>query len=114
MDEKRLDLYVCTKSKCAAKRIALRISADDTLQDYNGPALLAALVRFVHEKNLADRVGVHEATCMSGCPVGPRMDLCVGSERVMYFRRFAATGRADLVAWTSIKSVESEIETKLL
>jgi hypothetical protein len=114
MDEKRLDLYVCTKSKCTAKRVALRIRADGTPQDYNGPALLAALVQFVSEKNLAGRVGVHEATCMSGCPVGPRMDLCVGAERVMYFRRFTPTGRSDLVAWASIESVESEIEAKLL
>jgi len=114
MDEKRLALYVCTKSKCTAKRVALRLRADDIPQDYNGPALLAALVQFVSEKNLAGCVGIHEATCMSGCPVGPRMDLCIGTERVMYFRRFTSTGRSDLVAWTSIDSVESEIKSKLL
>jgi hypothetical protein len=31
----------------------------------------------------------------------------------MYFRRLTPTGRSDLVTWTSIESVESEIETHL-
>ena len=114
MSEKRLDIYVCTKSKCTAKRVALRISAGDRPQDYNGPALLTALTQLVHDKGIGDRVAVHEATCMSGCPVGPRMDLCAGSRRVMYFRRLTPTGRADLVTWTSIDSVESEIEASLI
>ena len=113
MNEKQLDIYVCTKSKCTAKRAILRIHQGEAQQDYNGPMLLAALTQLVHEKGLDDRVAVHEATCMSGCPVGPRMDLCYGAQRVMYFRRLTPTGRPDLVTWTSIDSVEGEIEAYL-
>jgi predicted metal-binding protein len=113
VSEKRLDIYVCTKSKCTAKRAAISIRGGDAQQDYNGPALLFALTQLVHDKGISDRVEVHEATCMSGCPVGPRMDLCAGSQRVMYFRRLTPTGRVDLVTWTSIDSVESEIEAYL-
>ncbi len=113
MSEKRLDIYVCTKSKCTAKRVAIHVRAGEVPQEYNGPALLAALTQLVHDKGIGDRVEVHEATCMSGCPVGPRMDLCAGSQRVMYFRRLMPTGRADLITWSSIDSVESEIDTYL-
>ncbi len=113
MSEKRLDIYVCTKSKCTAKQIAVRVRTGETPQEYNGPALLVELTRLVHDKGVNDRVEIHEATCMSGCPVGPRMDLCAGSQRVMYFRRLTPTGRADLVTWTSIDSIESEMEVYL-
>jgi len=113
MNEKRMDIYICTKSKCTAKRAAMRIRANEIPQEYNGPALLAALIQLVREKRTGDRVEVHEATCMSGCPVGPRMDLCSGTQRIMYFRRLTPTGRADLVAWSSIESVEREIEEHL-
>jgi len=113
VSEKRLDIYVCTKSKCTAKQVALRVRAGEAQQEYNGPALLVALTQLVHDKGISDRVEVHEATCMSGCPVGPRMDLCAGFQRVMYFRRLTPTGRADLVTWTGIESVESEIEACL-
>jgi len=113
MKQKRLDIYVCTKSKCTAKRAAISIRVGEVQQDYNGPTLLAALTRLVHDKGIGDRVEVHEATCMSGCPVGPRMDLGSGSQRVMYFRRLTPTGRTDLVTWASIESVESEIEVNL-
>jgi predicted metal-binding protein len=113
MSEKRLDVYVCTKSKCTAKQVALCVRTGEGRRDYNGPALLAALARLVHDKGVGDRVAVHEAACMSGCPVGPRVDLCSGPQRVMYFRRLTPTGRADLVTWASIESVESEIEARL-
>src|SRR5262245_28744876 len=113
MSKKRLDIYICTKSKCTAKRAAISIRVGDIQQDYNGPVLLAALIQLVHNKGIGDRVEVHGATCMSGCPMGPRMDLCSGSQRVMYFRRLTPTGRADLVTWTSIENVESEINAHL-
>jgi predicted metal-binding protein len=113
MDGKRLDIYICIKSKCTVKRATISLHKDEVPRDYNGPALLAALAQLVHEKGLNDRVAIHEATCMSGCPVGPRMDLCSGSQRIMYFRRLIPTGRPDLVTWTSIESVEREIETYL-
>jgi len=79
MKQKRLDIYVCTKSKCTAKRAAISIRMGEVPQDYNGPTLLAALTRLVHDKGIGDRVEVHEATCMSGCAVGPRRDLGSGS-----------------------------------
>ena len=113
MSEKRLDMYVCTKSKCTAKQVALCVRTGAARRDYNGPALLAALTQLVHDKGIGDRVTVHAASCMSGCPVGPRMDLCSGSQRIMYFRRLTPTGRVDLVTWASIESVENEIETHL-
>jgi len=113
MDEKRLDLYVCTKTRCTLKRAAIRVRAGKAAQDYNGPALLEALMRMVCDKGIDDCVEVHEAACMSGCPVGPRMDLCTGGQRIMYFRRLTPTGRSDLVTWASVESIEGELETHL-
>lgn len=113
MDEKRLDLYVCTKTRCTLKRAPIRVRAGEAARDYNGPVLLVALIQLVHDKGIGNCVEVHEATCMSGCPVGPRMDLCAGGQRIMYFRRLTPTGRSDLVTWASIESIESEIETHL-
>ncbi|MGE0684736.1 MAG: hypothetical protein AB7P69_27985, partial [Candidatus Binatia bacterium] len=59
-------------------------------------------------------VVVHEAACMSGCPVGPRVDIMIGSRRVMYFQRKTPTGREDLISWVCVESVESAIENHLL
>src|SRR5262245_46645471 len=110
----RLDIYVCTKSKCTTKRVALKLRADKTeAASYNGPALLQAIREFIRQKNLGERVEVHEAACMSGCPVGPRVDMVVGSRRVMYFQRKTPTGRADLVTWGCVESVESAIDQHL-
>lgn len=69
--------------------------------------------RLVAEKRLGDRVGVHEAACMSGCPVGPRVDMRSGSRRVMYFQRQNPTGRDDLIGWPFVESLESAIEEHL-
>lgn len=111
--EIRLDLYVCTKTRCTLKRAALRVRAGEAAQEYNGPRLLEALMRMVRDKGVGDCVEVHEAACMSGCPVGPRMDLCAGGQRIMYFRRLTPTGRPDLVTWASVESIESELEVHL-
>jgi len=106
----RLDIYICTKSKCTAKRVEIKLRKEDQGADsYNGPALLAAARGLVTEKQLHSCVNVHEATCMSGCPVGPRMDIIAGSRRVMYFQRKTLTGREDLVGWQFIDSLESVI-----
>jgi predicted metal-binding protein len=89
----KLDIYICTKSKCTAKRTQVRVWATDTeVGFYNGPNLLAAVRELVVKKQLNDRVGVHEVICMSGCPVGPRMDITSGPRRVMYFQRKTPTG----------------------
>ena len=110
----RLDIYVCTKSKCTAKRATLKLSPDGTAPEtYNGPALLEAIRSLVIRKNLAEQVSVHEAACMSGCPVGPRVDMVVGSHRIMYFQRKTPTGREDLISWVYVDSVESAINKHL-
>ena len=106
----RLDIYICTKSKCTAKRVQVKLrTTDETPGAYNGPELLLAMRAFVANEHLEQVVSVHEATCMSGCPVGPRVDMCVGSQRVMYFQRQKPTGREDLITWASIESIEGEI-----
>jgi predicted metal-binding protein len=109
---RRLDIYICTKSKCTAKKVQLKLRhADTEAGSYNGPALLDAIRALVIQKNLSDRVEVHEAACMAGCPVGPRVDMIVGSRRVMYFQRKNPTGREDLVSWGCVDSVEEAIDS---
>ncbi len=110
----RLDIYICTKSKCTAKRVQVKLhTADNEAGSYNGPELLSAIRELVSSKHLEQIVSVHEATCMSGCPVGPRVDMCVGSRRVMYFHRQKPTGRDDLITWMSVASVEDAITSYL-
>jgi predicted metal-binding protein len=111
----RLDIYICTKSKCTAKKATLKLRADEVEADsYNGPALLAAIRELIVQKNLGERVAVHEAACMSGCPVGPRVDMVISSRRVMYFQRKTPTGREDLISWVCVDSVENVIDQHLL
>jgi hypothetical protein len=106
----RLDIYICTKSKCTAKRVQVKLgTTDDEAGSYNGPELLSAVRELVSGRYLEQVVSVHEAACMSGCPVGPRVDMCVGSRRVMYFRRQKPTGRDDLIPWMSVASIEGEM-----
>ncbi|MSQ47697.1 MAG: hypothetical protein EXR78_04790 [Deltaproteobacteria bacterium] len=106
----RLDIYIRTKGKCTAKRVQVKFrAADDEADSYNGPELLSAIRALVADKHLEQSVSVHEAMCMSGCPVGPRMDMGAGSQRVMYFQRRKPTGRDDLITWASVDSVEEEI-----
>ena len=107
---RRLDIYICTKSKCTAKRVQIKLRAQDTeAESYNGPELLSAIRKLVSSRQLDQVVSVHETMCMSGCPVGPRVDMCVGSQRVMYFQRWKPTGREDLITWASVESIEEEI-----
>ncbi|MEW6298821.1 MAG: hypothetical protein AB1671_13965 [Thermodesulfobacteriota bacterium] len=109
-----LAIYICTKSKCTARRAHVKLwAADQEAQSYNGPGLLAALRTVVAEKHLARSVAVHEAACMSGCPVGPRLDISCGPKRVMYFQRTAPTGREDLITWSCVDSIENMIEKHL-
>lgn len=110
----RLDIYICTKSKCTAKKVQLKLRSEDaTPSTYNGPALLVAIRALVVAKALDGQVRVHEATCMAGCPVGPRVDVIANTQRFMYFQRKAATGRADLVSWNGVTSIENAIEQHL-
>ena len=110
----RLDIYICTKSKCTAKKAQLKVrTAETEASSYNGPALLEAVCQLIEQKQLDDQVAVHEAACMAGCPVGPRLDMVVGSRRIMYFQRKNPTGREDLVSWVSVESIEAAIDSQL-
>ena len=110
----QLDIYVCTKSKCTAKRVQVKLHAVEPEPGlYNGPTLLDAIRELVEAKSQTAHISVHEVACMAGCPVGPRVDMVCKGQRVMYFNRPGPTGRADLVTWQSVESVESEIEQYL-
>ncbi len=112
---KKLDCYICTKSKCTKKRVQIKVWAGDTSAgSYNGPGLLEALRGLVEAKGLKEQVGVHEAACMSGCPVGPRLDLICSARRILYFQLHKPTGREDLVSWSLVESLERLIEERLL
>ena len=107
----QLEIYVCTKSKCTAKRVQVKLQAAEPEPGlYNGPALLNAIRELVEAKSQTAHISVHEVACMAGCSVGPRVDMVCKGQRVMYFNRQRPTGRADLVTWQSVESVESEIE----
>jgi predicted metal-binding protein len=111
----QLDIYICTKSKCTAKRVQVKVSVTDGESgSYNGPALLEAIRGLVEKKHFQEQVRIHEVACMAGCPVGPRVDMICGGKRVMYFNRQRPTGRADLVTWQLIESVEAEMKHHLL
>jgi predicted metal-binding protein len=104
------DIYVCAKSKCTAKRVQVKLCESDTAPgSYNGPELLDAIRELVEKKALQGQVNVHEVACMSGCPVGPRVDMICDGKRVMYFNRQRPTGRSDLVTWQSVESIEAAI-----
>jgi len=110
----QLDIYVCTKSKCTAKRVQVKLcESDTTLGSYNGSALLDAIRELVEKKKIQGVVNVHEVACMSGCPVGPRVDMICAGKRVVYFNRQRPTGRSDLVTWQLVESVELEVENRL-
>ena len=106
----RLDIYICTKSKCSAKSMQVKLrSTDAEDRSYNGPALLEAVRSLVATQQLEDSVAVHETDCQSGCPVGPRMDVVCRKQRVMYFRRKKPTNREDMVSWQSVESLENVV-----
>src|SRR5690242_6582506 len=109
----RLDIYICTKSKCTAKKVRLKLRTSDTdARSYNGPALLAAVRQLLEQTRRDEEIAVHEAACMAGCPVGPRLDMVIGSCRIMYFQRKNPTGRADLITWACIGSLEGAIASQ--
>ena len=106
----QLDIYICTKSKCTAKRVQVKLQMTDVAPStYNGPALLDAVRDLVAKKNLQEHIRIHEVACMAGCPVGPRVDMICDGKRVMYFNRQRLTGREDLVTWQSVESIEAAI-----
>jgi hypothetical protein len=110
----RLDIYICTKSKCTAKKTQLKLrTSDSKLESYNGPALLASIRPLILQKRLGEQVKVYEAACMAGCPVGPRVNMVVNSRRIRYFQRQNPTGRDDLISWVCVGSFEEAIDSHL-
>lgn len=110
----QLDIYVCTKSKCTAKRVQVKLHTVDAEPNaYNGPMLLEAIRELIEKRSQTACIFVHEVACRAGCPVGPRVDMVCEGKRVMYFNRQRPTGRADLVTWQVVVSVEQEIDSRL-
>ena len=110
----KLEIHICTKTKCTNRTVEVKVrSAEATPSVHTGLTLLAAVRNLVTERQLEGMVEVREATCMSSCPVGPRLDLIQDNTRVRYIKRQRPTGRPDFVTWSSIDSIEDEIRNWL-
>lgn len=110
----KLEIHICTKTKCTNRTVEVKVhSAEAALGVHTGLTLLAAVRNLVTERQLEGMVEVREATCMSSCPVGPRLDLMQDDTRVRYIKRQRPTGRPDFVTWSSINSLENEIRSWL-
>ena len=107
----KLEIHICTKTKCTNRTVEVKVrKADAEPGVYNGLKLLTAVRKLVAERQLREVAEVRDATCMSSCPVGPRLDLMQADRRVRYIKRDKPTGRADFVTWYSIDSIEDEIQ----
>ena len=110
----KLEIHICTKTKCTNRTVEVKVrSAEAALGVHTGRTLLAAVRNLVTEQRLEGGTEVREATCMSSCPVGPRLDLMQDDARVRYIKRQRPTGRPDFVTWGSINSIEDEIRNWL-
>ena len=110
----KLEIHICTKTKCTNRTVEVKVrSAEATPRVHTGLTLLAEVQKLVAERRLGGVAEVREATCMSSCPVGPRLDLMQADTRVRYIKRQRPTGRPDFVTWSSIKSFEDEIRSWL-
>ena len=110
----KLEIHICTKTKCTNRTVEVKVrSAEAAPGVHTGLTLLAEVRKLVAERRLGGRAEVREATCMSSCPVGPRLDLMQDDTRVRYIKRQRPTGRPDFVTWSSINSVEDEIRNWL-
>ena len=107
----KLAIHICTKTKCTNRTVEVKVrKADAGPGVHNGLKLLTAVRKLVAERQLGEVAEVRAATCMSSCPVGPRLDLMQAARRVRYIQRAKPTGRADFVTWCSIDSIEDEIQ----
>lgn len=110
----KLEIHICTKTKCTNRTVEVKVrSAEAAPGVHTGLTLLAAVRKLVTERQLEGVAEVREATCMSSCPVGPRLDLMQDDTRVRYIKRQRPTGRPDFVTWSSINSIEDEIRSWL-
>ena len=110
----KLEIHICTKTKCTNRTVEVKVrSAEVAPSVHTGPTLLAAVRNLVTERRLEGVAEVRKATCMSSCPVGPRLDLMQDDARVRYIKRQRPTGRPDFVTWSSINSIEDEVRSWL-
>ena len=110
----KLEIHICTKTKCTNRTVEVKVRSAETAPGiHTGLTLLAAVQKLVAEQRLEGVTEVREATCMSSCPVGPRLDLMQDNTRVRYIKRQRPTGRPDFVTWNSITSIEDEIRSWL-
>ncbi len=110
----KLEIHICTKTKCTNRTVKVKVrSAEAAPGVHTGLTLLAAVCNLVTERQLEGVAEVREATCMSSCQVGPRLDLMQDNTRVRYIKRQRPTGRPDFVTWSSIDSIEDEIRSWL-
>ena len=110
----KLEIHICTKTKCTNRTVEVKVRSAAPASDvHTGLTLLAAVQKLVAEQRLEGVTEVREATCMSSCPVGPRLDLIRDGTRVRYIKRQRPTGRPDFVTWNSITSIEDEIRSWL-
>ncbi len=110
----KLEIHICTKTKCTNRTVEVKVRSAETAPGiHTGLTLLAAVQKLVAERQLEGVTEVREATCMSSCPVGPRLDLMQDNTRVRYIKRQRPTGRPDFVTWNSITSIEDEIRSWL-
>ncbi len=110
----KLEIHICTKTKCTNRTVEVKVRRAEAAPGvHTGLTLLAAARKLVAEQRLGGVAEVREATCMSSCPVGPRLDLMQADTRVRYIKRQRPTGRPDFVTWGSIDSLEDEIRSWL-
>ncbi len=110
----KLEIHICTKTKCTNRTVAVKVrSAEAAPGVHTGLTLLAAVRKLVGEPPLERVAKVRAAACMSSCPVGPRLDLMQDDTRVRYIKRQRPTGRPDFVTWSSIDSIEAELQNWL-
>ena len=110
----KLEIHICTKTKCTNRTVEVKVRSVEAAPGvHTGRTLLTAVQRLVTAQRLEGGTEVREATCMSSCPVGPRLDLMQDDRRVRYIKRAKPTGRADFVTWGSINSIEDEIRNWL-
>ena len=110
----KLEIHICTKTKCTNRTVEVKVRSAEVAPDvHTGLTLLAEVQELVVERRLEGVAEVREATCMSSCPVGPRLDLLQDDTRVRYIKRQRPTGRPDFVTWSSINSIEDELRNWL-
>ena len=110
----KLEIHICTKTKCTNRTVEVKVRSVEAAPGvHTGLTLMTATRKLIAERQLGGVAEVREAVCMSSCPVGPRLDLLQDDTRVRYIKRQRPTGRPDFVTWSSIDSIEDEVQSWL-